>query len=204
MAAGLQIFLARPGWDLEAGLCSHSARMYALLSGSSAFCLFVFKCSQATCSVLLATQHDHLGTHAACHEWPVRANDDCLHPKLVLCSHRQSVPAATELHRTSSFGGVVPIALTNTHVTADEATHGAPVTGPGIAEPFPSDAAKPSPSAAMDAGEQASQVNVVMKLLPMGLHAYMFDWSPAMVLIQRVHVASQAQLHSACSLRSGV
>lgn len=63
---------------------------------------------------------------------------------------------------------MVPVALTNTQATADEATRGAPVTGPGIAQPFPSDAqdaAKPSPSAAMDTAEQASQVSVLMVVI---------------------------------------
>lgn len=76
----------------------------------------------------------------------------------VLCAHNQWIPTAADLQRTSSFGGVVPVALTNTQATADEATHGAPVTGPGLAEPFPSDAqdaAKPSPSAAVDTAEKA-------------------------------------------------
>ena len=48
--------------------------------------------------------------------------------------------ATAGVQRTDSFDGVVPVALTNTEVTADEATQGAPVTGPGIAEPFPSEA----------------------------------------------------------------
>ena len=158
--------------------------------------------------MLFPTQHDHRDTHVACHKWPERADDDSHHPKLILYSYSQLVPAATKLQRTSSFGGVVPIALTNTHATADEATHGAPVTGPGIAEPFPSDAcdaAKASPSAAMDAGEQGSQVTVVLMLLPMGVHAYVFDWSLLLwYLVHRVHVASQMQRRSVCSLKSAV
>ena len=80
------------------------------------------------------------------------------------CLQRQTFNAP------GSFGGVVPIALTNIQATADEATHGAPVTGPGIAEPFPpdaQDAAKPSPSAAMDTAEQASQVSAVMMVTRM-------------------------------------
>ena len=107
---------------------------------------------------------------------PVCADHNSHYREPILCSHKQLLPAAAKLQRTSSFGGVVPVALTNTHATADEATRGAPVTGPGIAEPFPSDAqdaAKPSPSAAMDTGEQAPQVSVADTAS--GLHADTLD-----------------------------
>ena len=124
------------------------------------------------------------------------------HQKLELSSHTQWIPAATELQRTASFGGVVPVALTNTHATADEATRGAPVTGPGIAEPFPSDArdaARPSPSAAMDTGEQAPQVSVALVVLPMGLHASTSGHIGLLYqLVQSMHVDQLVWHH--CSL----
>ena len=76
-----------------------------------------------------------------------------------------SPAAAAPLERTSSFGGVVPVALTNTEATASEATQGAPVTGPGVAQPFPPDAecaGMPSIPAKMDADEPDVQVSVSM------------------------------------------
>lgn len=69
---------------------------------------------------------------------------------------------------------MVPVVLSNTHVTADEATHGAPVTGPGIAGPFPPDAAVPSPSTMMNSGEGAPQVCAAVTLPHMDACAFMF------------------------------
>lgn len=108
-------------------------------------------------------------TASVCMRSPISETSQKVSERQSPLSYRQLLPAAKELQRTSSFGGVVPVALTNTQATADEATHGAPVTGPGIAEPFPPDAhdaALPSPAAMMDSEEQAPQVCAALVILP--------------------------------------
>ena len=74
---------------------------------------------------------------------------------------------------------MVPVALTNTDATAAEATHGAPVIGPGVAQPFPPDAdvaAMPSVPAKPEADEPDIQVSVLCcctvccYMLPVCLH----------------------------------
>ena len=108
------------------------------------------------------------------------------------------LPAAAELQRTGSFGGVVPVALTNANATADEATHGPPVTGPGIAEPFPSDAhdaALPSPSAVIDSGEHAVQVSVAMVVLHVCAYMCVHTCLLWQLVRTRLHAGLLVQLH---------
>ncbi|KAA6416700.1 MAG: lysine-specific demethylase 5C-like, partial [Trebouxia sp. A1-2] len=74
-----------------------------------------------------------------------------------VCSH---IPGeGSDIQGTGSYLGVTPVALTNADATANEATQGAPITGPGLAGPSPpSTHLPPAPSLKTEAAPAPEQV----------------------------------------------
>jgi len=71
------------------------------------------------------------------------------------------ISAGSDIHCTSSYLGVTPVALTNADATANEATQGAPITGPGLAGPSPPSTHIPpasAPSLKSEAAQAPEQV----------------------------------------------
>ncbi len=71
------------------------------------------------------------------------------------------ISAGSDIHCTSSYLGVTPVALTNADATASEATQGAPITGPGLAGPSPPCThipPAPAPSLKSEAAQAPEQV----------------------------------------------
>ena len=69
--------------------------------------------------------------------------------------------SGSDIHCTSSYLGVTPVALTNADATANEATQGAPITGPGLAGPSPPSTHLPpasAPSLKSEAAQAPEQV----------------------------------------------
>jgi len=72
------------------------------------------------------------------------------------------ISAGSDIHCTSSYLGVTPVALTNADATANEATQGAPITGPGLAGPSPPSTHLPpasAPSLKAEAAQAPEQVS---------------------------------------------
>lgn len=85
--------------------------------------------------------------------------EDLDHVLKQVCSH---VPGeGSDIRCTSSYLGVTPVALTNADATANEATQGAPITGPGLAGPSPPSSHIPpasAPSLKSEAAQAPEQV----------------------------------------------
>ena len=78
--------------------------------------------------------------------------------------------AGSDIHCTSSYLGVTPVALTNADATANEATQGAPITGPGLAGPSPPSTHIPpasAPSLKSEAAQASEQVGCSQQPKPL-------------------------------------
>ena len=97
--------------------------------------------------------------------------------------------AGSDIHCTSSYLGVTPVALTNADATANEATQGAPITGPGLAGPSPPSTHSPpatAPSLKSEAAQAPEQVSWLKQLQTSHCHACVMDKCQAFMPIARL------------------
>lgn len=86
------------------------------------------------------------------------------------------ISAGSDIQGTGSYLGVTPVALTNADATANEATQGAPITGPGLAGPSPpSTHLPPAPSLKTEAAPAPEQVGCSKEPKHLSVNACLVD-----------------------------
>ncbi len=115
------------------------------------------------CQLCVPSSFGQLGVYAYIHIHVLYDIQACGNIVSIYCQGTKCtvISAGSDIHCTSSYLGVTPIALTNAGATANEATQGAPITGPGLAGPSPPSTHMPpasAPSLKSEAAQAPEQV----------------------------------------------